>query len=125
MGHAFVRRGAMPVLHARRDPHRITGADGANLMLPFLHKAMALRDDQRLPQRMAVPVGMRARLEGHGRAADAGGRFALEATRHHRLAGEMLGRCLLGRAIARQRHLHTLLSHDRLRPTCRRNGDSP
>jgi hypothetical protein len=43
-----------------------------------------------------VPVGMRAGLEGHGRAADAGGRFALEAARHHRLAGEMLGRSSAG-----------------------------
>src|SRR4051812_39727959 len=57
------RRGAMPMLLVRRDPHRVTGANLLDRAVPFLHPPDAGEDVQRLPERMSVPGGARARLE--------------------------------------------------------------
>ena len=64
VGHAIGRRGAVPVLFARRNPHDIAG--------PYLKYRTALgldpadaRDDvERLAERVGMPVGPCARLEG-------------------------------------------------------------
>src|SRR5579875_3571667 len=61
--------GAVPMLLARRDPHRVAGADLADRPAPGLDPADARRDVQRLAERMRVPGRARARLEADpGRA---------------------------------------------------------
>src|SRR5215207_4778864 len=56
---------SMPVLLARRDPHRIAGPDLAHRTAPGLHASNARDDVQRLTERVRVPSGPRAGCEGH------------------------------------------------------------
>ncbi len=49
------RRGAMPVLLARREPHHVPRPDLLDRAAPALRQAGAEGDDQGLAQRMGVP----------------------------------------------------------------------
>jgi len=71
-------RGAVPVLLVRLDADDITGSNLLDRPAPSLVKPAAELDDQRLSERVRVPVAARARLEGHIRAASAPGRARLE-----------------------------------------------
>src|SRR5206468_8925290 len=68
VSHGRARRGAVPMLLARRTPDDVTGANPLDRASPALHQTAAGRDDQRLPQRMRVPRRSGAGLE---RDADA------------------------------------------------------
>jgi hypothetical protein len=54
-------------------PHDVTGFHIFNRSAFPLHPTHAGDDDQHLPQWMRGPSRARARLEGNGRSADAGG----------------------------------------------------
>jgi hypothetical protein len=54
----------MPVFLARREPDNVARPDLLNLPTLPLRKAAACRHDQRLTERMRVPGGTRAGLEG-------------------------------------------------------------
>src|SRR5689334_17421898 len=71
-------RGAVPVLFARGKPHDVTGADLFNRSAPALDAAGPGCHDQRLAERMRVPRGACAWLEGHGRTGSSGGRGRLK-----------------------------------------------
>jgi hypothetical protein len=93
------RRGGrtVPMLVARRAPDDIARAD-LHLLLAFaLRPAAARRDDERLPQRMRVPVGARTRLERHCRTGVTGrrGRRVERVDAHG--SGKPLRRALGGR----------------------------
>ena len=66
-------------LHAGRDPDDVAGPDLLDRAALALHPAGAGGDDQRLAQRMRVPGGAGAGLEGDDAAADARRIAALEA----------------------------------------------
>ena len=77
VGHGRGRRGAVPVLLARREPDDIAGPDLLDRAALALDPAAAGRDDQRLAERMRVPGGAGAGLEGDARRptrAGSGGR---------------------------------------------------
>ena len=78
MGHRAAARRAMPVLHARRRPDDVAWADRTDGLALGLHPATAGADDEKLPERMGVPVAVRARLECDGRPAKPGVARALE-----------------------------------------------
>src|SRR5206468_1547404 len=63
--HRRGRRGAVPVLLARRAPDHVTGADLLDRPSPALDEAKTGGDDQRLPERMRVPRRPRSRFERH------------------------------------------------------------
>ena len=71
MRHRHVGRGAVPVLLARREEHRVAGAHLLDRSAPGLHAALALRDVDGLAERMRVPGGARAGLEAHPGGAQA------------------------------------------------------
>ena len=60
MRHGSIRQCAMPMLFPRRAPHHISGSDDLDRAAPALHKAAAGRDDERLTERMRVPIAARA-----------------------------------------------------------------
>ena len=62
--HGRGRRGAMPVLLAGREPDHIAGPDLLDRSALALSPAAAGRHDQGLTERMRMPCGPRARLEG-------------------------------------------------------------
>src|SRR5262249_33775954 len=68
VGHRGVGRRAVPVFFARRDPDDVAGANLLDRAAVTPNAAEAGDDDQRLPERMGVPGGAGARLEGHLRA---------------------------------------------------------
>src|ERR1043166_3841533 len=63
MSHRGARRGAVPVLFVRRTPHDVAGTDDSDGIALALHVAASGRADQRLAERMRVPVAARAGLE--------------------------------------------------------------
>src|SRR5206468_994670 len=69
MRHRRGRRCAMPMLFARRAPDHIAGPDDLDRAAPALHEAAAGRDDERLAERMRVPITARAWLERYVGAA--------------------------------------------------------
>src|SRR5438067_975111 len=71
MGHRRRRLGAVPMLLAGRRPDHVTWADLLDRSAPALHPTAARRDDQRLAERMGVPVAAGARLESDGGAGHA------------------------------------------------------
>jgi len=71
MAHGGRRRGAMPVLHARRTPDHVAGPDFHDRPTPALRPANAGRHDQRLAEGMRVPVAAGAWLEGDEHAGRA------------------------------------------------------
>src|SRR5437016_1104097 len=110
--HRRAWRGAVPVLLARWAPDDIAGANDADRAAPALHETAACGDDQRLTQRMCVPVAARAGLERHvGAACPCGLRCFKEGINTYR-ASEVLGRTLSGglRAVSFQFHVQCLLS---------------
>lgn len=62
--HARGRRGAVPVLHAGRDPDDVAWADLLDRAALPLHPAQPGRHDQHLAERVRVPGRAGARLEG-------------------------------------------------------------
>src|SRR5581483_2988891 len=71
--HRIIRRGAVPMLLARRNPHGIAGADFADRPTPGLHAANAGENAQRLSEWMRVPGSPRAGLEAHEAGTNARG----------------------------------------------------
>ncbi len=61
-------RSPMPVLLARREPDHIAGMDFLDSSTLALNPAAARRDDESLTERMCMPCGPRARLEGYAGA---------------------------------------------------------
>lgn len=57
MRHGGVGCGPVPVAHVRRDAHHVAFADGLDRSTLALHPSRARSDDQRLPERVGVPVG--------------------------------------------------------------------
>src|SRR5215211_5706921 len=66
------RRGPVPVLLAGREPDHIAGPDLLDRPAFALRPAAAGRHDQGLAERVGVPSGPRAGLEGDQGAGDAG-----------------------------------------------------
>jgi hypothetical protein len=62
---------AVPVSLFRRAPDHIAGTNFDFLLAFTLYPATARGDNERLPQRMPVPRGVRARLKRHARATHA------------------------------------------------------
>src|SRR5438046_5570168 len=58
-------RGTMPMLLAGREPDHVTGVDFLNRSAFALGPAAARGDDESLTERMRMPCGPRARLEGN------------------------------------------------------------
>src|SRR5205807_3569521 len=61
--HGRGRRGAVPVLLARREPDHVPRPDLLDRASPTLHAPAASHHDQSLTQRVGVPCGARAGLE--------------------------------------------------------------
>ena len=61
---AVVARGPVPMLFARREPDHVAGPDFLDRPAPTLRPAAAGRHDQGLAERMRVPCGTGAGLEG-------------------------------------------------------------
>src|SRR5207244_5259830 len=55
MGNTRAGRSSVPVFHARRNPDDVTLPHFPDLTAPLLNPARTSRNDQSLPQRMAVP----------------------------------------------------------------------
>ncbi len=94
---AAVGDGAVPVLLARREPDHVAGADFLDRAAFALHPAAAGGDDQDLAERMRVPRGAGAGLEGDRLPAAARGVGRLEQRVDAHRAGEPLGRPFAGR----------------------------
>ena len=116
MGHRRRRRCAVPVLLARREPDHVAGPDLLDRSTLALNPAAAGRDDQGLAERMGVPRGAGAGLEGHACAADASRSLALEQRIDPNGAGELVGRALAGGLGANSLDVHGLLLLSRRRP---------
>jgi len=81
----------VPVLFARGKADHIAGADFLDRAAQPLHPAKARRDDQRLAQRMGMPSGAGARLEGDAGALHAVGRCGIEQRVNADAPGEPIG----------------------------------
>src|SRR3954454_1667646 len=90
--------GPVPVLLARLEPDHVARPDHLDRTTLTLHPAAAEGDDQRLPERVRVPRGARAGLEGDDRAADTGRlaslKWRVDAYRTGKIFGGTLGRRL-------------------------------
>src|SRR2546421_10846336 len=87
-------RSAVPVLLARRKTDHVARPDLLDGASPALYQAAAKCYDQGLPQRMGVPGGTRARLEGDVSAAGTRIPFRLEEGVNAHRAGEVFVRSL-------------------------------
>ena len=103
------RRRAVPVLLAGREPDDVAGPDLLDRAALALRPAAAGGDDQRLAERMRVPGGARAGLEGDAGAADARRVRRLEQRIDAHRAGEPLRRSLAGRLRAASLDFHAAL----------------
>src|SRR5437016_12427312 len=92
MRHRRGRRSAMPMLFARRAPDHIAGPDDLDRAAPALHEAAAGRDDERLTERMRVPITARAWLARYVGAARPSRSGCLETLVDAYRPGEILGR---------------------------------
>src|SRR3954469_16971725 len=99
-------RSAVPVLLARREPDDVARTDFLDLSAFTLHPAEAGRHDQRLAERMGVPGGARARLEGDERPGDTGGGRGAEQRIDANRPGEPLRTSLARRVGAAAFDLH-------------------
>ena len=72
MNHPVVRGRSVPVLFARRDPHRVAGPKLAHRTTPGLGASHACDHVQRLAERVGVPGRASARFEGHAHDFDPG-----------------------------------------------------
>src|SRR6266480_2287064 len=92
VSHRGGRRGAMPVLFARRTPDDVARPDDLDRATPALHEAAAGRHDQRLAQRVRVPIAARTGLERDVSAARARRSRRLEKRINAYRASEVFGR---------------------------------
>src|SRR5215213_5027127 len=99
----------MPVLLARRKPHDVTGSDFLNRAAFALCPTETGRDDQRLAERMRVPRGPRAGLEGDLRTAYARGIRRTEQRIDPDDSGEPVSRALARRLRPATGDLHGCL----------------
>ena len=95
--HGRGRRGAVPVLLARREPDHVARPDFLDRAAPALRPAAAGRHDQGLAQRVRVPCRAGAGLERDAGAAHARRSGRLEQRIDAHRAGEPLGRSFAGR----------------------------
>src|SRR2546425_116392 len=112
MGHGGGGRCAMPMLLARRAPNYVARPDLPDRAAPALHKTAAARHDERLTQRMRVPIAPRAWLQRYVGAARACRSGRLEQLVDAHRAGEILGRPSGGRlrTVSFDVHLQSPLS---------------
>src|SRR5207247_8969159 len=90
------RRGAMPVLLARRKPHHVAWPDFLDPPTGALDPADAGGDDQGLTERVRVPRRSRTGLEGDARTGRPGRVRRIEQGIDADRAGEPLRRSLAG-----------------------------
>src|SRR5262249_25266744 len=83
-----------PMLFAGRKPDDIAWPDFLFRATLTLRPAAAIGDDQRLAQRMRVPGGARARLEGDDHTTDTRGLATLEPRVHPHRPGGVFRRSL-------------------------------
>ena len=93
---AVVGGGAVPVLLARREPDHVARPDLLDRAAPRAAPAAAGRHDQGLAQRVGVPCGAGAGLEGDAGAGGARRIGRLEQRVDAHRAGEPVGRTLAG-----------------------------
>src|SRR5215204_3281852 len=106
MGHRRRCLGAVPVLLAGCRPDHVAWADLLDRTAPALHPAATRRDDQRLAERMGVPIAARARLESDGGSRCTRRLARLEQWVDADRAGEPVGRSAVGRLHAVAFDLH-------------------
>src|SRR5690242_13079101 len=94
VGHPCTRRCSVPVLFTGREPDDITRANLLNRSAFALHPAKTRGHDESLSERMSVPCGPRARLEGYARALNQRGIRCLEERIDAYVPREPLGRSL-------------------------------
>src|SRR2546422_5613210 len=82
----------MPMPLARRATDHVAGPDDLDRAAPGLHETAAGRDDERLTERMRVPIAARAWLERYIGAARPCGSGCLEKLVDAHRTGEILGR---------------------------------
>src|SRR6266516_7311930 len=82
----------MPMLLGRRAPNYVARPDLPDRAAPALHKTAAARDDERLTERMRVPITACAWLERDVGAARPCRSRRLEQLVNAYRAGEILGR---------------------------------
>lgn len=97
MGHGRCESGAMPVLFAGGKPDHISGTDFFDRSAFALSPAVAGSDDQGLTERVGVPCGPRARLEGDACTLNKRWIWCLEERIDPYRAGEPIGRSFGGR----------------------------
>src|SRR5712692_155008 len=90
-------RGAVPMLLTRREPDHVPRPNFLDRTAPALYPAEALRQDQGLAQRVAVPCGPSAGLERDTGADRACRIRCLEQGVNAYRAGKILGRTFAGR----------------------------
>lgn len=88
----------LPMLHARRTPEHVTGPDFLNGAAPALSPAKSRGHDQVLSERVRVPGGAGAGLEGHAAHRNAGWVLGLNDRIDADRSGEIFLRSLLGGA---------------------------
>src|SRR4051812_33915418 len=90
----------------RTDGHDVARPYFFDRSAPALVESASEGDDQRLPERMGMPVASRARLEADVRARRPRRLWRLEQRVDANGPGKMLGRCLLRRLRAAALDLH-------------------
>src|SRR6185369_10026171 len=103
MSHARAWRSAMPMFLTRRNRDDVTLVNFLDLTAPLLDPAGARGHDQGLAQRVNVPVGAGAGLEGDAGARGAGWNVGREQRIDARGTGEVFGGCDGGRLLAASR----------------------
>jgi hypothetical protein len=103
-------RGSMPMLFAGRNPDHVAGTDLLNWAAPALHPAATVSHDEGLAERVRMPGGPRAWLEGDMGALNQRGLRRLNQRIEAHRAGEPVGRSLCGRSRACSQDLHILFS---------------
>src|SRR5690348_1078291 len=116
MCHCGGWRGAVPMLLVGREPDDIAWADFLDRAAFALDPAAAGGDDQGLAERMRVPRGARAGLEGDAGAGNARRVRRTEQRVDAHRAGEILRRSLAGCLRAVSLYFH------RLPPPCAMPG---
>src|SRR5947209_6775984 len=109
VGHGRGRRGAVPVLLARREPDHVAGPNLLDRASPALRQAAAGRHDESLPERVRVPGGAGAGLEGDAGSGRAGRGVGREQRVDAHRAREPLGRSLVGRLCTNSLDVHAEL----------------
>src|SRR5688572_11798703 len=108
MAHRRRCLGAVPMLLAGCGPDHVAWADLLDRTAPALHPAATRRDNQRLAERMGVPIAAGARLERDGGTRCARRLARLEQRVDADRAGEQVGWSAVGRLHAVALDLHDL-----------------